>query len=465
MNDKSPKISPTEDLLDSISKNLHFFKQGYIFSFEKDKLLQPKNSQPERPSIFSNNTDHKYDGQHPTLCESKNYSISDLFRKKKTIDVMKINMFDVPIDVDRSFFISFSYEKQNGWFIRSKTESFLFFEETRAIEVLSNNLKITLLEDKYLKFNNQNALYQLKIYQTNSYQSIKKTKPDLQSICDFINRVLTSKKCFSYEYFLLSFKECGSYPSITIETLRFYHQIVEDPQFLYIISEMACLKNESSTDFIAWTEASGHFFKMLFQIISFEYFQSLRSPSDIFKSNSYLSYLTTTLFRMDSKFYKFCDIFNPPTENPIEYFLETFSEFQFDTFSTFILKTLFEEANRSFPNTDACYNALGNILFVRVLSTIVLQRDENLKHQMKQIFMIFKFETNDQHVIRLKEILKNKANSKINELYIKRSGFTPLSHVQSLIKRILNNSDNFFDVIHKVNFGALLNNYKKVINS
>ena len=465
MNDKSPKTSPTDDLRDSISKNLLFFNQGYILSFEKEKLIQSTKTQLDRPSIFSNIPDHKYDGQHPTLCESKNNSVVDLFRKKKSVDVNQIDIFNLSTDVDRSFFISFSHDKQNGWLIRSKTEYFLYFEETRAIEVLPNNIKITISEEKYLKFSNQSTLFQLKIYQSNPYQSNKKSRPDLQSLCDFINRIMTSKKCASYEYFLLSFKECGSYPSVTNETLRFYRQIVEDPQFLYIVAEMACLKNEISTDFIAWIEASGHFFRTLFPIITFEYFQSLRSPSEIFRLNSYLSYLTTTIFRMDSKFYMFCDNFNPPAQNPIEYFLETFSEFDFDPFTTFVLKTLYDEANRAFPGTDACYNILGNALFLRVLSTIVLQRDENLKPQMKQIFTIFKFsDAGDQEsIIRLKEIFKAKVNSNLSKLYIKRSGFTPLSHVQALIRRALNNPENFFDVIHKVNFGGILNNYKKML--
>lgn len=455
---------PIEDTLQEISEQLSFFQQGKLLAFEEEKMLRPENNQVCRPDLqIKDKSMHKYDDQHPKFKGMANSSISNLFRNTKSVKINDCNLFDFPADDNQSFFISLYYNKQNGWLVNSSNHSFLYFGDSKTIQEF-NKPKLTFFNGKSLQINSSNIYYPLKIHSI----GVQSQKSEIQSLGQFIQHVSSTKSSIPFENFIMSFKKCGSYPPVTLETAHFYSQIVEDPRFLFLITNLTSMQNEITNNYIAWTQTCGHFLRSLYPIIAFKYFNSITSESELFQKNNFILNFSASIYKNDPAFSLFCEAFDPPSEKVVDYFLSSLSSLHFSNLSQFVTITLYEESKRIFPDMNGPILVLTRIIFQTAFATLVLNRNSKYLPEIDQILTFCSFTASDKQLhnyfqLQIQRILQECLNKK-EAVYFTKCGFTPLSYIHTLLQHSFTDVDELLNILNEIDLNEIIDEFKQKLS-
>ena len=449
------EFSYSHQLSKQISEDLKFFKISPIFSFEKEKIFSINSSTIKREELIHNGNSTKYQDRKPHFCAS-NPSISNLFRGTFPVEFSTIRIFDIPTEANRSFFIGIKIGKSTGWFIHSLNYNIIFNESNNTETPLASEVIIDSANGKYLKISDHPTNYPLLFADDD-----KQTK---KLVLKFIEDINKNKRAASYEILALSTLLFKSFPTINLSTLIYYRSVVENPQFLYLLSQLSNSVKYTAEDFHSWIEAAGHYIKTIFPMIVYHYFEKSKKISNVFIEDCFVSKIILCVLNDDEKLATNLDNFSNSFSS-FATILSKMSTFKLTPLSQFFISTLLQEATRFFSDVDAqyiCFGRLLNLLIVNLndkksnkIHTEYFERFTNLCNFSDQV--------PKDIISNFRRIIKQITDFK-DPLYIKPSALTSLPSVSSLIYKAFANPNEFYQLVRSLDFANLLEQYREQVH-
>ena len=455
---KLKKKSKISNILFEIDSLLPFFQtNNFVFEFEKDQYfdINRTSSKFRKPILL--NEFNPNSTNHPIFLPN-NDSIFSSFQIYQFND---FDPFSLQIIKNNYSFVRI-YPKnipnvKNAWIFFMEKSCQVYFVETDSIFNLPSPLELPLnLKSIDISINGEKELFSL--YCRDSDKN--KQRELLQTI---------NESDRSYEKFAKSLCAITSLPPFNSLTFSFFSSIVEDPQFLFFLSQLDHIRNDREEFYQTWCYTAGINIKLLIPLIININFRKLNHSQMILRANSFLSTLLTSLMKLDEGFLNFLDeMLKIDKTRPIEYFLEAFRKVEFSNLTVFILYTLSTEAYHIFPNHEAKFYSISGLLFLRMMSAHMSARDIP-SSEVNILRNVFNFSPNaDQSILsyiaQLKSLILEKINVKRN--FVFQNDFRPaVSDVEDLIGRAYSQKDKFLEVVKTLDFSQLFKDYQADVKS
>ncbi|KAH0788082.1 hypothetical protein GPJ56_007913 [Histomonas meleagridis] len=459
MNDISHPKQQGRIILSKIEEELPLFEPYYILSFEEEKIFyfQRKPHPNAQKSILykKEKPPRNYEKFHPSYSVANN-SLMKIFRTSRIKNIKDIDFFDLPSEHCSSYYLllrpkgTFSSSK-NVWFIHTQNGATFYYVEEDTVDIIPDLTSIVISGKTLTAIQSDDEKKQFDIrHFTQARDLLNQTKSIKQS---------------SFHLYALSILVYNTMP-LSRQTRSFMRSIVENPQYLYLLSQIQYAREDydSSNYCFAWIGACGFYLRTLLPLLLFINFSELSTPSLVLRSNSFLTYLLTTVIKTDPSFQLFLDAMcNLPNDSVVEYFADEFSKIEFQPLSRFILHCIYTEALRRFPNTGAEYFAVSGVIFLRLMSPRMFEATQN-KAVMSQISHAFNFEQSEDDEIRqkLKKLIDQYAQFP-EDLTLTSSSCITEDQIALLIKRPEKRKEEFVQLILENNFSEVWNKYKATI--
>ncbi|OHT14538.1 hypothetical protein TRFO_15076 [Tritrichomonas foetus] len=286
-----------------------------------------------------------------------------------------------------------------------------------------------------------------------------------------LNYDMNFKNKRSYEKLLACYTTFNVLPPFNIYTLPFFRMIVEDPQFLFLISQMKYDKDTPHSFYQTWALAAGMNIKLLLPILVYMNFKNNRQQTTLLRGNNFLASLLTALLFLDSSLIEFSHNMSTIKKPSEEDMLSLFEKVNFNGFSRYILSVIYAEAKRVFPLSKAAgYYAISGIIFLRIMAKL-MSVNVNLQ-EISKLMKFFNLTDKNQggsevaeenpHQVRFKKLIYEKIQ--MPKKYVFPVGARlNMAEIEVLIQRSFDEKQDFAVQVMKSEFPSIVAEYKEVI--
>jgi hypothetical protein len=258
-------------------------------------------------------------------------------------------------------------------------------------------------------------------------------------------------------------------PPVNRHTEVFYSTICRDWRFLFFVVQLPHFKEEKTELFDGWLDAVGaDRVEMLLQFLIYSNFSDLDGPNLVFRGNSFLTTILCHVIRKDSKFGQFLNaIAKIDIENAVPCFLDAFAKAEFGPLALHIVRSVYMEGKRCFPQSEACLFGISGLLFLRIMVPVLLANGREKGNSiMKQLQTCYNFQTgeaaNSAEITRLKELIREKV-AHWERRPVTCGEFT-FAAVEPLIKRAVGFASEFFGYVNAHTVEAKYERYRQRLN-
>lgn len=451
-----------------ISQQVEFFKKDIILSFETETLFHAK-SQPntiQRPSILQKSYTNTYSDKHPTHC-FEDADVLGVFNRTQTISARNIDVFAVNRDHNKAYFLFLKPKAkkvdkgiriwllsgQNGYVLFNPSESTLQFITSAVITRKSKELSIL--------FNGSESNYSIKSF----YPSDKKS----DAINNFLDYIFDRNDQESFMMFIRSIQAFGTTPPICHYTLPFLRSVIENPQFLFLISmsSISRKQTDSNPQFLpSYIRICGHNLCTVTELMTYTYFNELKNDSSgICRSNSFMTSLLSWQIRHDVVYQEFLTSIDTSSDLILSFF-ECFESLKpLSPLSMYFLHVLFTKAQQMFTDPMAPYISISAILFLRVMIPHVMNNAKSSDVKALQFLINFdqtKDCVNSSYFERLKVAIYNKHYDLMPEnLELIKAGFATSDDITEIIKMVESQASLLASTFQKYDFVSLIEQFQK----
>lgn len=442
---------------DNLQNQIQNFRTFYILSHEKDKIFKFQNESKTNfcRSILQKESTNQYQNMHPSYSIT-NYDLKDIFKTQRVRNIKDISIFDFNFDNNFYLFLllkpkGFSQSKY-AWLLYTKNGATIYYADEDTSEIIPD-LSMISISGKSLIVPGEEEKKVFRICKFSGTREIAgKIKDPNQKFYDLYGRAIQILKVT---------------PPLKLKTKSFLRSIANDPRYLFLLSQIPYSRedSESQTFPFAWINACGFSLRTLLPLIIYLNFKELSSFSLILRSNSFITYILTTIVRKDSGFESFIEgMTNIPKENPCEYFVNEFAKAKFSPLCQFLFYCIYSEAKRAFPGKGTEYFAISGLLFLRLMTPTLYAKSID-KAIISEIHHVFNFEKADTPIsFRLKQLI-DKYSSFPDECNISLASSLSDEYIDLLIKRPISKIDSFIELSCQISLASSWNDYKSVIGS
>jgi hypothetical protein len=320
-----------------------------------------------RPSILSPDPS-RFSELHPRFVEISTAVRSKFQGSDSPREVVVPTRFRRPPSVNRPYF--FRLSSGNGqavWYLHSSFQDFLWNVETQTGKTLLTPPHITetsfrVDEDDTFSFQSRNG------------EAIRKfVKRILRKVS---KRLKKMRKPSLFEWLIQSIIAQKIFPPVCEPTLFFYFSIFEDLRFLYGVSHLPVPNYDADLYFVPWVTACGYDYRSIWPIlVHSEVSQS--DFFDLFEQRSFIGMVIFVLFRRDEGFMNALRGFDPRTAFDVINFFITLPRATIGDLPRWSLSVILVELQRQFPDTDAVYYAIQNLLYTRLIRPFLAGCEEH----------------------------------------------------------------------------------------
>ena len=449
------KHEETEDIL---RNQMQDFKLFYILSHEKEQIFRFQNSLKTKSngSILQKEEINMYQNMHP-MYSVTNDMLKKIFKTTRVRNLKDISVFDLLYDTYLSFFLllkpkGFSQSK-SAWLLYTKNGATVYYVEEDYSETIPD-LSLISISGKSLIIQGDD---EKKVFNIKKFSSAR----------ELIGKMKDSSQ-ISYYMYGLSIQAFKSTPPLKLKTRSFLRSIAEDPKYLFFLSQLPYSREDSESQLFpfAWVQACGFSIRSLLPLIIYLNFKELSSFSLVLRSNSFLTYLLTTIIKKDSGFESFMEamsnVANDPS--PCNYFVSEFAKTKFSPLCRFLFYCVYSEAKRIFPGKDAQYFAISGLLFLRLMTPKLYEKNID-KATISEIHHVFNFEKAETPIsLRLKQLI-DEFSKFPDDCDITLASSLSEEYIELLIKKPVSKIDSFIELAWQKTFSSSWNYYKSVIGN
>jgi hypothetical protein len=257
-------------------------------------------------------------------------------------------------------------------------------------------------------------------------------------------------------------------PPVNRHTETFYSAVVRDWRYLYWMAQLPHYKEEKAELLDGWIDAAGpDRVEMLFHFLIYSNFSDLEGPNLVFRSNTFLTTLCSHVLRKDQKFGQFLTAISKiDSDNAVTYFMDAFEKAELGPLTAHIVRCIFVEAKRQFPQSDACYFGVSGILFLRTMVPVIVSScKEKSTLIMRQLQVYYNFvasEVDEADLVRLKKNIRDKL-IKVEKRPV-QCGELSLAEVDALVQRALGFPTEFFNCVNGRAVDAKYESFRQKLN-
>lgn len=208
---------------------------------------------------------------------------------------------------------------------------------------------------------------------------------------------------------------------VNSHTRPFCQALCTDLKFLYV---MTSILPRDQNAFMAWRRCCGSRAMFMMQMLCFAEYSHLGAATECFRGNNFFTGMFTAFVRLDPAICKFMDsMLAIDYENPVEYFatqLKKFDITELSSLTIFVLRCLWVEGERVFPDSQAKYFGISCLLFLRIMSAKLCGDGDLLKHPdvKNELTSIFNLKSGHEAVSAVKEFIEALINRDIGTVEI-----------------------------------------------
>lgn len=440
-----------------IENSIIFFSRTPYFAFEYEALLSSPKTDFKR-SILSDRSLNKYTNIKPKYLPA-NDSIANIFRCKEKIDIRKISIPKLELKINKTYFIYLkdpTSKKGRHWLIKTDSDFLMINISNGNIEAFSSD-KITIESKQVIIQLKNNGLK----YPVTTYDKLDSKEIITELLVDLMNSISQKKSCKSYEWLACSILAIGACPPINNLTISYYRSLFENFAFLFFIAKMHHNSNEPEENCNAWMSIAAHQIGFLIPLLVYDQFRHTENETMILRDNTFISFLLTQLLLNDEEFVQFIDTFNPSPENTVVDFLDKLEAIKFNQQTHFIMNNIMKQAKICFPNTLAHYYGVSGIMFLRILSTRVLERNFQLGSLIQVLNKFYNLQVEEGNNSKERFMKWIDQFSTFDEPYmVRQSGMSKMKDIEILVKKIEDGASSLSKVIKEIDLGSIIERFK-----